>query len=163
LVKRRAERNALQLQLDELQRPKNVQPNPPSEEWIEGKLSELGSLLRGGGPAASHALRALVSGKIVVTETRRPGKQRHYLQGRMQIRLAAVVKTTNVSIVLTNESAEGFAEIVINFRQPERFEALADRAKELWDLGLKVIQIAEQLGWGRALVTSSTAHRQDSN
>ena len=133
----------------------------PAPEWIEEKLSDLRSLLQKGGPAAAHALRALVGGKVVVTEVHLPGKQRHYLQGRMQVHLGALAATTDVRIESTGSPAALVVEseeIVIDFRQPEPYEELAEPAKQLWDLGRTVKEIAQQLGCGRALITRALDH-----
>ena len=77
----RAKRDSLRAELKTLLADEGRPSGPPTREWIEERLADLRSLLNGHGPAAAHALRALVGGKIVVTEIRRAGKQRHYLRG----------------------------------------------------------------------------------
>jgi len=50
---------------------------------------KLHTLLSGKHPAAALALQSLIAGRIIVTEIRQPGKDRHYLQGRFRIKLIA--------------------------------------------------------------------------
>ena len=70
-------------------RQQNQRPLP-TETWVNDQLRHLGEVLASKNPAAAHALRNLVGGQIVVTKIRRPGHERHYLQGRFVIGTAAV-------------------------------------------------------------------------
>src|SRR5262249_39047158 len=134
LVKRRAEHNTLQRELDDLEKAGEDQRTEPTPEWIVEKFSDLRSVLKKCGPAAAHALRNLVGGTIVVREVRSPGK-RHYLRGQLRIRLTAVAAAAKICAKPADAAADAVEEIVIDFRKPEHYELLAEKAKQLWDQG----------------------------
>jgi DNA invertase Pin-like site-specific DNA recombinase len=126
---------------------------PPKREWIVDRLGKLHEVLKSGGPAAAHALRALVGGKIVVTEVRRPGRKRHFLRGQLELHLCAIAEAAGVQVSTEFATEVSTVEkVVIDFRRPERREEIADEAKKLRDDGLLEMEIATQLGCGRALV-----------
>ena len=156
----RTEREQLQTDLNLLLADGEQHKGPPTREWIEAKLGELRSVLVGRGPAAAHALRALVGGKIVVTEIRRPGRKRHYLRGRLELRLRSVADA--IGTTLDDDQPGALpppTEIIeLDFREPERFEQMADEAKALWDDGLTEKQIGSKLGCSRALVSRALDH-----
>ena len=129
-AQRKAERDALQAKLAKLQQDFGRHVEPPTEEWIEKQLAGLRSLLMGHVPAAAHVLRGLVGGRIVVHEIRLHAKLRHYLQGRIEVRLYAVME--GVGMADSDEGADELTEtIVVDFRQPPRFEEVADEVKRL--------------------------------
>jgi site-specific DNA recombinase len=159
LKARRAERDALQTELRCLHEDDQRLAEPPTAAWVEERLADLRTVLHNGGPAAAHALRDLVGGKIVVTEIRRPGRKRHYLRGRLVIRLRALSTT----LAATTDDAGGVDDgpeeaVEIDFRPLQPYEELAEKAKELWDAGLEIEEIGQQLGCGRALVTRALHH-----
>jgi site-specific DNA recombinase len=109
-------------------------------------------VLSASGPAAAHALRALVGGKIVVTEVRRPGRKRHYLRARFELRLRNVAGLIGAGTIDAASLDETVDVVEIDIRRPERHEVLADEAKRLWDDGKTDKQIAKLLGCGRGIV-----------
>jgi site-specific DNA recombinase len=159
LKERRAERDALQTELRRLQEDGQRLAEPPTAAWVEKGLADLRGVLQVGGPAAAHALRDLVGGTIVVTEIRHPGRKRHYLRGRLVMRLRALSTTLRASGNDVGGLEDGPEEVVeIDFRRIQRYEELAEPAKVLWDLGLENEEIGQQLGCGRALVTRALDH-----
>lgn len=159
LAELRSERESIQAEQRQLLADDESKKGPPTRAWIEERLSDLRSALSEHGPAAAHALRALVGGRIVVTEIRRPGKQRHYLRGRMEVRLRDVGETMGAKIVDGSESEVLRIEIIeIDFRRPERYEQIADEVKRLWDDGLTDKEIAKKVNCGRALIPLALDH-----
>lgn len=158
LAQRRLEKRDLTEQVERLQRADQGRPPAPTETWVDERLNDLGDVLAQGTPAAAHALRNLVGGKIVVTEIRQPGRERHYLQGRFTVTTKAVVE---MLVGPTDErwagpehaSGDHSEEIVIDFREPPEIESLSERAKQLYDQGVMNAQIAKELGCARNYVT----------
>ncbi|MEX2309734.1 MAG: recombinase family protein [Pirellulales bacterium] len=150
----RDERLRLQSELKILLAKGELGEGPPKREWIVRRLEKLHEVLKAGGPAAAHALRALVGGKILVTEIRRPGKKRHYLRGRLELRLRAVADAIGAKIDHEADADEHPVEMIeIDFRKPERHEEIADEAKRLWDDGVLDKEICKQLGCSRTLLS----------
>ena len=111
------------------------------------------------GPAAAHALKALVGGKISVQEMRRPGKKRHYLRGRLELHLRAVAESIGAKVNDAFASdANGSVIVDIDFRVPDRREQIADEVKRLWDEGLPDLEIAKMFRGSRTLVSSALDH-----
>ena len=158
LVKRRKERQELARRVERLRQADESRRPEPTEAWVAEQLSHLGEVLTETNPAAAHALRDLVGGQIVVSEIRRPGSKRHHLQGRFAIASTAIVERTRGTEEEGPEKAGAESEvlgkeIVIDFREPLEIEALAERAKELYDQGMMNALIAKQLGCSRKRVT----------
>jgi len=154
IIDLRAKRNSLRTELKQLSADEGRPGGPPTREWIETQLADLRSLLNDHGPAAAHALRGLTGGAIVVTEIRRDGKQRHYLRGRMELRLRVVADAVGVKLGDELDIDQHPTETVeIDFRMPERHEEIADEVKRLWDEGLPDKEIGKRLSCSRALVS----------
>ncbi len=163
LAERRAEKAELNAKLERLRRVDAHRKPEPTEAWVDEQLRHLGDILANGSPAAAHALRDLVGGRIVVTEIRQPDRERHYLQGRFTMKTGVIV----AGLVGTGEQertelaadANSFSEeVVIDFREPPEIDALAERAKELYDQGLMNAQIAKLLGCSRSRMTAILKH-----
>lgn len=158
LAQRRVEKRELIERVERLQRADQGRPPAPTEMWVDERLNDLGRVLAQGTPAAAHALRNLVGGKIVVTEIRQPGRERHYLQGRFTMTTKAVVE---MLVGPTDErwagpehaSGDHSEEIVTDFREPPEIESLSERAKQLYDQGVMNARIAAELGCARNYVT----------
>jgi DNA invertase Pin-like site-specific DNA recombinase len=150
----RNERQNLRLEFKQLAVDENPGGGPPTREWIESRLMDLRSVLNARGPAAAHALRTLVGGKIVVTEVRHPGKQRHYLNACFELQLteAAAMAGVSADIGAVNDAVE---VVEIDIRRPQRREEIADEVKRLWDAGVKELDICKQLGMSRTLFSSA--------
>jgi hypothetical protein len=154
----RKEREPLQAELQILLAKGSSEDGPPTREWVEERLSKIHEVLKADGPAAALALRALVGGKIVVSEVRRPGKKRHYLRCRMELRLRAVADAARARIDEPDPDHNPAETIEFDLREPERYELLADEAKQLWDSPLTEEEIALKLDCSRALVTKALDH-----
>jgi hypothetical protein len=157
---RRAERASLVRRCEQLQRSTTQPSEEPTMAWVEQKLTQLAELLRAGGPAAAVALRNLVGGAIGVREIREPGRERHWLQGRFVIRTAQVFQAlratapaaapgASIEVAFTSE------EIVLDFREPDTEEVIADEVVELWRAGLTFRQIAARVRRNRNLVKAA--------
>ena len=91
LAQRRTEKRKLTDDVTRLERADANRKPQPTASWIQQQLRHLGDVLSGNNPAAAHALRDLVGGKVVVTEIRETGRQRYHLQGRFTVEIAATV------------------------------------------------------------------------
>ena len=163
LSERRAEKQELTTRLERLRRTDDGRRPEPTEVWVGEQLSHLGDTASGTGAAAAYALRDLVDGQIVVTEVRRPDRQRHFLQGRFAIETTARARALAGNDEKPGEDAASDSdgleeEIVIDFREPQEIEALSERAKELYDKGKMNAEIAEQLGCSRSRLTKVLKH-----
>ena len=140
LADRRSERQPLLKDVERLRRAHETSMPEPTEEWAAEQLQCLSATLSGGGPAAAHALRDLVGGKIFVKQIERPNRKRHYLQGRFAIRLASVVDIASGGRLVSAPGDEGAGdhqvEFVIDFVEPDLNDALAETAKRYYDQGL---------------------------
>jgi DNA-binding MarR family transcriptional regulator len=159
LALRRAEKRKLTEQVERLEGAEQGRPPLPTESWMDEQLRNLADVLTGSTPAAAHALRNLVGGRVVVTEIRQPGRKRHYLQGRFAVLVKAIVErlvgsTSGCGVKTEPASGDRGEEIVIDFREPPEIEALSERAKQLYDEDLMNAQIAKRLGCSRSRVTA---------
>ncbi len=158
LAKRRAERREWEEKVKNLRKADQNRLPAPTDTWVDQQLQHLGDILAQNTPAAAIALRDLVGGEIVVTEIRNPDRQRHYLQGRFTIKATTLVQAISG---LKNNSPPNDAElpdvageeIVIDFREPAQYEVESEKAKELYDRGLLMVQIAQQLGCAPSHIT----------
>jgi site-specific DNA recombinase len=148
LTERRAEKRKWTTEVERLRLTKQTCAAAPTPAWVDERLAHLGESLRESSPAAAKALADLVGGQIVVTEIRKPGRERYYWQGRFTISITAVVRA------VLKRSAEDMSaapneppsyEIVIDFREPHRYEIESETAKELWDKGWLMIDIAREM------------------
>ncbi len=163
LTQRRAERRTLTERIEKLERADHGRPPEPTESWVEEQLRHLGEVLSLKAPAAAHALRDLVGGKIVVIEIREPGRERFFLQGRFSIGSRTIVEgligaTERCGGQSASDSDDSCEEFLIAFREPPQLEVLSERAKELYDQGLMNAQIAKALGRARSYVTKLLKH-----
>jgi DNA invertase Pin-like site-specific DNA recombinase len=166
LAERRAEKRALYQQVERLERTDHGRPPAPTEEWIGEQLSRLGEAFAHGTPAAAHALRLLVGGKIEVREVCEPSRSRRFLQGHFTISVGTAV----AAIHREGDQAESFLqttlgepeEIVIDFREPPQIDASSEEAKRLADEGLLYAEIAQRLGCARSRVTHLLRHWHES-
>ena len=155
LAERRSERQELARRERRLQSESVATPTPPTREWAEQQLTQLGEVLRSATPAAGVALRNLLNGPIVVEEVIVEGKVRRFWRGQL------VFVLDRVAGVQTTQSTGDFAQsecgltetVVIDFREESRAEQLADHAWELYEQGLMYVEIAEQLGVSQMYVT----------
>ena len=167
LAQRRAEKRDLAQRVDRLQRTDQSRPARPTESWIEERLANLGEVLSQGPPAAAHALRDLVGGKIVVSEMREPGRQRFYLQGRFAITGKAIVERlvgtdagcgSGAACDSGESRGESRQKFVIDFRETPKIETQSQQAKQLYDRGLLYVEIAKEMGCNRSYVTKLLKH-----
>jgi site-specific DNA recombinase len=155
----RTQRDSLRAELKKLLADEGRPSGPPTRKWLEERLADLRSVLTDHGPAAAHALRALVGGRIVVTEIKREGKQRHYLRGRMELRLFALAGAVGVQLGDESDADPATTEVVeIDFRRIERHEEIADEVKRLWDDGMIDMEITKLFGCSRTLISSALDH-----
>jgi site-specific DNA recombinase len=158
LAKRRIERREWEEKVKYLRKADQNRRPAPTDTWVNQQLQHLGDILAQNTPAAAIALRDLVGGEIVVAEIRNPDRQRHYLQGRFTIKATTLVQAISGQ---NNDSPPNDAElpddageeIIIDFREPAQCEVDSEKAKELYDQGLLMVQIAQKLDCGASHVT----------
>ncbi|MGE0609954.1 MAG: recombinase family protein, partial [Pirellulales bacterium] len=143
LRERRLELDEVVRRLAEIERSKPVLPTPPTEAWMAEKLSHLAEVLQGDAPAANLALRALV-GKVFVEEVFETGKTRSLFRGRFRIAASRLLTATgSADLGETVETVD--EELSVEFREPQRWEALADRVMDLVNSGARLREIAIML------------------
>jgi site-specific DNA recombinase len=162
LADRRAERPPLVKEVERLKQATETATPEPTETWVGEQLHHLSIVLSGGGPAAAHALKDLVGGKIFVKQVERPGYKRHLLQGRFTIRLASVVAIATGGRLVPppdgDASGDRQVEFVIDFVDEDPSDALADEVKRLYDEGFMCKEIAQEMNLWRSQVTQLLKH-----
>lgn len=157
LADRREERRSMLQDRTSLQRENAGEIPEPTEDWVNARLSELGTVLHASAPASAEALQRLIGGKLLVEEIRREGRQRHFLRGRFTISAASlsdVLAGSRVSETNSPDSIESTEEIVIDFVDPDPTEQQSELAKSLQDQGLLSVEIARELDVSKARVTA---------
>lgn len=168
LAERRDERRLLAQRRDQLQSSQNRQQQAPTEAWLRDQLLQLDRTLHESSPAAAYALRDLVGGRIVVTEIKTEGKQRHYLRGSFTLRTAAVARTAisqgqvSPQPADTSSNSDGGEQIVIDFVDPDPLDEKAEEVKTLYDQGLLNVVIARRLKCSKSQVTKLLHHWYES-
>ena len=80
--------------------------------------------------------------------------RRGWLRGSFTLRLLdAVIKRTDCSSVPTDENSG--EEIVLDFVAPTQEEELSEKVKQLWDKGMLMVEIAQELGLFKSQVTAA--------
>lgn len=125
---------------------------PPTREWVESRLADLRTVLSKSEEAAAIALRQLVGGKIVVSEIKRPGRKRHYLRGRLELRLQVLAHAIELPVCDGVAAAQPIEVIEIDFREPDQHVVICDDVKQLWDLCKTEKEIATALRCSRRTV-----------
>ena len=155
LASRRAEREQLLRRRQQLIQTQEACLPEPTAAWVVEQFRHLQEIMATGGPAAAHALRALVGGAIEVHEIRAEGKRRFYWQGRFRIVTASVLRCLSGPGEQVPTTSGLNEEIVIDFREATPAEAKAEEVHAMWERGLEHHAIARQFGCGRALVTKA--------
>jgi hypothetical protein len=158
---RRAERDSLCAKIDKLRRDLTEARTKITPDWIAAQLSDLRSLLLNRVPAAAHSLRKLVGGAIVVHEVRKSESQRFHLEGVLNLHLTALSEAIGCdkSVIKQSQNCE---TVVIEFRNPHRYELLSNDVKHLWDEGSTERQIRELLCCSRTLIDRALQFWHDS-
>jgi len=157
LAKRRAEKRDLEDALARLRNRDDQRMPDPTPEWIDQQFEQLESVLVSGGPAAALALRALVGGVVWVREVDVAHSDRRRLEARFSIRTATVAQAlaspTEVPVGdATPAQPEYQEEIIVELREPDVVEQIAQQVKDLWEMGLTIKAIAQRVGRNRNLV-----------
>ncbi|MGY8771631.1 MAG: recombinase family protein [Pirellulales bacterium] len=151
---RRTERRELVKQIEKLKKSLETHSSIPTEQWVREQLQQLGDCLQSGTPAAAYALRSLVGGKIVVTEIKKDGCERHYLQGHFVVQACSLIDTSSED----NEPEVLTREIVIDFVDPNPLDAESEQAKALYDQKLMNVEIGKRLKCSKSKVTKLIRH-----
>lgn len=144
LAQRNQECLELQRRLDGLKRSEDVPTQSPTSEWVEEQLKKLHQVLTGESPAAALALRELI-GSIVVTEVERPGHKRKFLRGTFTLKSAGLAHTSGLTTGSGTAASLTTEEIVLDFVEQPRWAAVADKVKEMFDVGVSNEQIAARV------------------
>jgi DNA invertase Pin-like site-specific DNA recombinase len=159
LNKRRGERQELEQKLARLQTQDDRRMPEPTREWIDQQFRQLESVLTSCGPAAALALRALVGGVVWVREIELPHSDRRRLQARFTVRMTTAARAmAGLSGMNDQQPGELFAqterksEVVVELREPDVVEQIAEEVRALWETGLTIKEIARRVGRNRNLV-----------
>ena len=162
LAQRRQEKRHLESRIEHMRRKRETALPRPDQAWVEERLASLACVLADDAPAASLTLQHLLSGPIVVTEIRRAGRQRHYLQGKLQIVLSDVLTQVTGGAPVLQDTEPGdtpfVEEITIDFVEPDPLDALSEQAKTLYDQRMLMVDIARQLKKSKSMVTKLIQH-----
>jgi TolA-binding protein len=142
LSQRRRELNEVERRIKERAQQKSSPLERPDRVWLEKQIQDLHSVVSGDLPAAAIALRNLI-GPVIVSEITVPGKKRKILQGVFAMNGAAVIGRPSLP---DGSNSVKSREVSILFAKLPPWVALADRAKEAFDAGVRFEEIASQLG-----------------
>ena len=109
---------------------------------------------------AREVISLLTGGRIDLEQVGERKKHLGWLRGRFRVRLLSYLagRATGTDVALDDEGIE----VVIDYREPTRPEALADQAKALFDQRLLLKEICRQLGETRAIVARALEHWHES-
>lgn len=135
----------------------------PTPAEVVALAGELGAILqnaaRGGTEEARACARQIIEiatgGKIEMHQMGERRAQRGWLRGVFQCDVVMTVAGRHVGA--GSDPAGSPLSIVIDFRESTPAEQIADQVKELYDRGLLIKEIAEQIGCSRNLVTKALA------
>lgn len=161
LNQRQQERQEILSQLSDLSRQQVDKPDPPTKEWVRGKLQGLVENSPATDPALIDAVHALLGGQVKVLEVH-PEKGRPHLRGEVTLRVSAATKML-IGIPNAGNEVSDVSDVVvfIDFIDPDPavvFTALSDHAKALYDQDLMNAQIAKSLGVCRSMATKLLQH-----
>ena len=160
----RAERTQLQAQIASLEAARVRRASVPTEAEVRALVEELGTILTAvaeGGPtsdprAVRKLVEALTGGRILLYQQGERLAKRGWLQGRFRVRLLSylVEQAGGESGFLADDGVE----ITIDYRPPSPLDARANEAWQLREQGLLGVEIGEQLGCGKSMVTKLLKH-----
>ena len=154
LSDRRDERRDLSRKLRDLDLSHSFAASRPTKAWLRQQLSQLGDVLRDGGPAAAKALRDLVGGEIVVEEVEHPNRKRRLLRGTFRIAADGLSRSLGLHAVCNSGPGETGKLITIDFVDPDPSIAQREQAKALYDEGLMMVEIAQRLNVSKSRATA---------
>jgi DNA-binding NarL/FixJ family response regulator len=156
----RARVAALAAQLEEAARRPAVMP---TAEEIEELLTHLGEILASAGVseteeevgAVRQVVKLLTGGRIELVQQGERRSHGGWLQGRFRLRVLPYL--VNECTGQVTEDTDGGPEITIDYRTPTSAESWAEKVKALYDQGLLIKAIADQLGINRNLARLALA------
>lgn len=136
----------------------------PTEDVIARKLNELGDLLTQAASSedeaeiaqAREAIRSLTGGRIDLYQQGERRSHGGWLQGRFRVRILPYL-FEKLNGTQPNATADTGVEVVIDYRD-DHFKCQCDRAKALYDQGMRNCEIATALGTSRSRVTLLVGH-----
>lgn len=135
----------------------------PGEAEVHSLLAELGRILEAAATddpgaetgIAREIIATLTGGRIDLEQQGERRPHRGWLRGRFRVDLLPYLAARSSGSEVGGTS-EG-VEVVIDYREPAEPDALADRAKALFDEGLLIKEIGSRLGVSRNLVAAALA------
>ncbi|MCA9087595.1 MAG: recombinase family protein [Planctomycetaceae bacterium] len=155
-AQRRAQRVDLTQRLRQLQQDAQQHPEEPTEDWLRTQLTQLGETLRDGTPAAAHALRSLVGGKIVVEEVQKSGLTSYFWRGTFRLEMDNVCQAMGVKANVEGCSIpESSGDVqVLDFVARDSQEELMHTIRQLHEEEYLGVEIGQILGISRSWVTT---------
>jgi site-specific DNA recombinase len=101
------------------------------------------------------------SGKVRlprVTEVKRNAKDRHFLRGEFGLKLRDLAHAAELPPGEPHEGDDAFRNVEIHFREPERYEELADEMKTYLDTGKSVDDVLANFGCSYTLFNKAMDH-----
>jgi transposase len=158
----RMERANLEAELASLEASQGKPRLAPTNEEVAALLQNLGEVLTRAASGAMEdsgptreAVELLTGGRIELEQAGEKKAQRGWLRGRFRTRLleVALSRLTGVTPIAEGDGVE----VVIDYREPTEAERWADQAKELYDRGLLIKAIADELKINRNLARRALA------
>lgn len=163
LAERRRERDELLRRRVQLRATSTQRTSVPTREWVQEQLRALHGILTQGCPAAARALRLLIPEGIRAEEIQHADRQRHHFRLQFRFAIPELRAGSTGADGGAPATAIAWTEMMeIAIQTPSQAEEVAKQVMDLWHAGRTYKEIAQQLGIGRALVTSAVAcwHRQ---
>jgi len=162
LKQRRREKRELEVRLARLDREEVCSDEPPTRDWIEGKLRALGEKLKAGGADAALALRKFVGGAVTVREAAVEGRKRKHLVGTFTLTSVALINAVGAGESKAEAESTKAEEFTVHFRPAPPWVAVADSVKTAFDAGTDCRGIAKAVGCPYSWVAKSLAwwHRR---
>ena len=161
LAERRKEQAALSHKIKSLAAPTPARQTPPTIDWVDEQLKDLGDRLQGLSGNAAEALRQLLTGPIVVHEHRVGNEKRIILRGTMSIEVGsftgAILGESSGSIE-PSLSPPSVEQITLDFRERSLRDQQAEEAWVLYEAGQSNRSISEALRLNRSRVTLVLQH-----
>jgi len=159
----RRERAGVMAEIGTLEAARQRPVQVPSQQMVRSLLVDLGKILTAAATSeernavlARSTIEALTGGRIDLFQQGERRAKRGWLQGRFRVRLIDYFVERAAGV--PPRGAADSVEVIVDYRYPVAYEAEAERAKELYDLGFLGKQIAQELGCCRAKVTNLLAY-----
>jgi DNA invertase Pin-like site-specific DNA recombinase len=151
-------RQLARLKAEETSAPRGA----PTEAWVRDQLGRVAEVLGGEPQLAGVALRKLI-GQVTVREVARPGLKRKKFEGSFRLAPAAAARAAQGLPAGEGATPTADADVItLLFEKVPPWVGLADRVKELYDRGVKCVDMPTELKCPYRWVTLALKHWHES-